>query len=141
MIEEKNLFTATELATLIPLYNGKMYKELMNDNDWLHQFFPNYKPRQISTAILYQSSWKRNCLEKILSLFGNILDKSLMKITLNRWQKIYSKGCTESDFKIVFKTNATTSKSHPKNYQRKVIDLYNQKLKEFNNTHDLQIQS
>ena len=44
-IEEKNLFTATELATVIPLYGQVHYTNLLKANPWLKRFFPNYTPR------------------------------------------------------------------------------------------------
>src|SRR5688572_20817381 len=44
-IEEKNLFTATELATVIPLYGSKQYESLQQENVWLKIFFPNYSQR------------------------------------------------------------------------------------------------
>src|SRR5687767_3468798 len=34
-IEEKNLFTATELATVIPLYGSQQYENLQGINSWL----------------------------------------------------------------------------------------------------------
>jgi hypothetical protein len=43
-IEEKNLFTSTELATVIPLSGATLYGNLMQANPWLRLFFPNYEP-------------------------------------------------------------------------------------------------
>ncbi len=39
-IEEKNLFTATELATVIPLYGSKQYENLQGVNSWLARILP-----------------------------------------------------------------------------------------------------
>ncbi len=44
-IEEKNLFTATELATVLPLYGAEQYKSLIKTNGWVRDFFPNYIAR------------------------------------------------------------------------------------------------
>ena len=49
-IEEKNLFTATELATVIPLYGSQQYESLQGVNSWLNEFFPNYTPRSIAVS-------------------------------------------------------------------------------------------
>ena len=35
-IEEKNLYTATELSTLIPLYGKEYYPQLMMANHWIN---------------------------------------------------------------------------------------------------------
>src|SRR6478736_270632 len=42
-IEEKNIFTATELATLIPFCGYSYYRKLFSDNQWLNSFFPNHR--------------------------------------------------------------------------------------------------
>ena len=44
-IEEKNLFTATEIVTLIPLYNRECYGYMLSSNRWLHQYLPNFRER------------------------------------------------------------------------------------------------
>ncbi len=46
-IEEKNLFTATELATLIPLYNVGCYSALQSSNEWVQDFFPNFREKRM----------------------------------------------------------------------------------------------
>ena len=38
-IGEKNIFTATELTTLVPLSGVRYYRELINHNPWISQYF------------------------------------------------------------------------------------------------------
>jgi hypothetical protein len=51
-IEEKNLFTATELATVLPLYGSQQYTKLIKTNRWLKSFFPNYVPRRLDDVLV-----------------------------------------------------------------------------------------
>ena len=131
-IEEKNLFTATELATVIPLYGAEHYQNLFRANSWLSGFFPNHIPRSIADV----PSSKRNILKKLMEtcinvMFAKQLNNFFMKITLNRWKKLYRKDYPNADFQVAFKTKDYAYKSHPKHYQRKVMDLYEEKLREF----------
>jgi hypothetical protein len=63
-------------------------------------------------------------LEKILSLFGDRLERYFQNKTLNRWKKLYQKNYSANDFKIAFKSKTYAAKNHDKNFQRKVMDLY-----------------
>lgn len=130
-IEEKNLFTATELATLIPLYNYEAYEEVLMSNSWVNEYFPNYRPRPRGAGS-----------ERVLSLFGKVieymllpvapwLDKVFMKISRKRWKSLYARQYAREDFEIAFKSRRHVSKNHPNHYQKKILDLYQRKLVEF----------
>jgi hypothetical protein len=45
-IGEQNLFTAHELAQLVPLYGLDTYLALMESNAWLNGYLPNFAPRR-----------------------------------------------------------------------------------------------
>jgi hypothetical protein len=131
-IEEKNLFTATELATVIPLYGSKQYENLHRVNAWLREFFPNYTPRSIANVPTTKLSWGKRIAERFLDLFfGNALEKYCQKKTMDRWRKQYEKNYSATDFKVAFKSKPYASKNHPRNYQRSVMEVYSEKLKSF----------
>jgi hypothetical protein len=131
-IEEKNLFTATELATVIPLYGGEHYRNLHKANAWLTGFFPNYMPRRIADVPLSRTSLLKSFMEKLLAfVLGNGAECYFQKTTLSHWVKRYKKSYSSSDFKVAFKSTSYASKNHPRNYQKKIIDLYSEKLTRF----------
>jgi hypothetical protein len=128
-IEEQNIFTATELSTLIPLCGHTYYFMLLEKNNWLknvlpnHQVHPNARTKELNNHSL------KNTFEKIINSIGpDKIDDLFMKLTYRRWENIYQKEYSKSDFQIAFKTNKHTSKNHPRNYQKKVVDLYHEKL-------------
>ena len=41
-IEDKNIFTATEVATVKGVYNTGLIKKFLESNTWVNNFFPNY---------------------------------------------------------------------------------------------------
>ena len=137
-IEESNLFTATELATVIPLYNWNAYLDLQQQNlTWLKDFFPNFLSREKDTVIQEEPSWLKAVFEILLRPLSTPLEKVLMKLTCSRWNRIYAKSYERGDFNVAFKSKKHASKNHPQHFQKKVLDLYHRKLTEFAITNGL----
>jgi hypothetical protein len=140
-IEERNLFTATELSTLLPLHGARYYDRFFQCNSWVHDILPHAQkkvlPGNDSTGFL------KRAFERVLgSGLGNWLESSFLKLTRSRWKKRYSEKLAGPDFEIAFKSTQYISKNHPENYQRKIMDRYQAKLEEFSlfpnvkDTHD-----
>jgi hypothetical protein len=137
-IEEKNLFTATELATVIPLYGAEHYHQLQESNRWLLNFFPNYKPRPSDQVPASRPGGVKKFMERLINVCGgNRFERYFMEMTLQRWMSVYGKQYGRQDFEIAFKTKGHASKNHPRHYQKKVITLYLQKVKEYNQKFNL----
>lgn len=130
-IEEKNLFTATELATILPLYGSQQYLDLHEANVWLKNFFPNFKPLATADVPVASASWVKRAVENCINLFGDSFERFCHKITMARWKKLYEKSYSATDFDIAFKSRTYASKNHPSNFQRVIIEKYEEKLKAF----------
>ena len=131
-IEEKNLFTATELATALPLYGAQYYKRLMAENLWLKGFFPNYSPRPIGKVPESKTEGFKKMLEWCFDVLGGgSLESFCRGITRARWKRLYQKEYPATDFEVAFKSKEYASKNHPNHFQRKVMDLYAKKINEF----------
>lgn len=131
-IEEKNLFTATELATVLPLHGSTEYEKLQQCNPWLKDFFPNFQPRSTAEVPVASLPWGKRFLEKFLNVFfGESLERFCQERTLARWRRHYGKSYSATDFDIAFKSKSYASKNHPSNFQRTVIETYEEKLKSF----------
>jgi hypothetical protein len=133
-IEEKNIFTATEVATLLPLHGAEYYQNLQRANSgWLRKYFPNFRPLNTNAVPHSTTGIFKKIMEKAIDLFfGNILETYCMNTTLQRWKRKHLHNFTEPEFNIAFKTKKYVSKSHPQHFQKKVLELFDQKLKEFN---------
>jgi len=133
-IEEKNLFTATELATLMPLCGKEHYTALIEANHWIKNFLPNFKARSVERVLPSTCSSIKNSFERILDFIGgDRLDRFFMNLTDKRWKKIYRHQYEKKDFEIAFKTNSHTSKNHPNYFQKKITELYKERLAAFEN--------
>ncbi len=131
-IEEKNIFTATELATLIPLYGKEHYTQLMVANNWIKKYLPNHAPRPLAYVPACEPSWIKRKIEGVINLIGvNRWERFFMNLLAKRWEVRYKPAYSEPDFEVAFKTKAYVSKGHPNNHQRKVLDIYQKKLDAF----------
>jgi hypothetical protein len=129
-IEEKNLFTATEIATLIPLYNRDCYADVLASNAWIYDFLPNFSPRTFHDCPSRYGHVQK-ILEFLINPLSAALDKLFMNITFRRWKKMYEKSYDKNDFDIAFKTTPHVSKNHPNYFQKRVLDLYQRKISEY----------
>lgn len=132
-IEEKNIFTATELVTLIPLYNVHGYQSVMDSNAWVKGFFPNFERKKPPVATNEGSAGLRRLSELLFFPLTGWLDKFFMYISLKRWIRLYGGQYSREDFEIAFKTRRHVSKNHPNHYQKKVLERYQRKVMEFQN--------
>ena len=132
-IEEKNIFTATELITLIPLYNAHGYQKVMDSNAWVKKFFPNFERKKPRISIKENSRALRRLYELLFFPVGGWLDKFFMDVSLRRWIRLYGRQYSREDFDIAFKTRRHISKNHPNHYQKKVLERYQRKVTEFQN--------
>lgn len=130
-IEEKNLFTATELTTLVPLYGLTEHQELMHSNEWVRNFLPNYQPRLADVETPSRPALKQLAERLINFCFPNKLDNLLMGLALRRWKKLYGQSLGGEEFKLAFKSRRSVSKSHPLGYQNKIITRYEERVRSF----------
>lgn len=86
-IEEKNIYTAIEVVTLIPLQGEMAFENFHTANFWSKTFLPNHFLR-VSTAERLKFFFPKYIIEKMLdNRLGNWLDDFFMKITAERWNK------------------------------------------------------
>ncbi|HRI80504.1 MAG TPA: hypothetical protein PLR06_13305 [Cyclobacteriaceae bacterium] len=128
-IEEKNLFTATELITLIPLYNMELYTHLLSANGWTNDYFPNFRKKEYPDLNFQENKFKKG-LEKLISLFfRSRTDQLLMGISLKRFTQQHAHKFTPSEFSQAFKTRNYVSKGHLGNHQTRVLSLLQERTK------------
>lgn len=135
-ISEQNEFTATEIATLIPLYGTNTFKNFLAANSWATPYFPNKPSPKISTIRDTEKSRFSRMIQKLFNgSFGLKLDQYLQKLTIKKWIKKF-KHLAKEDFDIAMKSTRHVSKHHPQNYQNKVItrlnERYDEVIKEYN---------
>ncbi|WP_232731470.1 nucleotidyltransferase domain-containing protein [Tenacibaculum sp. SZ-18] len=125
-IEEQNRFTATEIVTLIPTYGKDMFHDFVRNNQWVYDYYPNFKIDSENTKNISKNFFS-NSIEKVLNKkLGNKLERFFMKITIKKWNNKFN-HLSKEDFEIAFKSSENVSKHHPSNFQKKVLNLLNEK--------------
>lgn len=136
-ILERNIFTATEIATIKCTFNEKLMREFIAGNKWIREFFPNYiiNDESLHTAGSRVSS-RRSILQAIGELFfpgklGDRIDRRLMEKTIAYWQRKYPQ-LNEAERVSRLKSTPSESRVHPGSVQHAILKLYRQKLEQFN---------
>lgn len=132
-LEERNLYTATELVTLIPMEGKQIHWQLLRENDWVRSYFPNLKFPELPGSDSQDSLFKQ-ATERFLGwLAPDLLDQFFMKLTWRRWKKHYGQTYDPVEFRKAFRTSRGISKNHPQNYQKRVVHQYETKLGQLRN--------
>lgn len=117
-LEEKNMFTQIELATLIPVNNHNLFTFFLLKNRLPNIHKMELRVPQESFVLVYEKLFltKKN-------LWLRPLNRFLMKVTDNKWRKKWRKrDFPEDEYDLCFKTTPYVSKNHPKNYQKRILE-------------------
>lgn len=122
-LEEKNIYTATELMTLIPVCGDETYRELLKANAWIHHFLPNQKP-VTETEVDDRQGWIKKSWSGLINLLHpSGVNRLLMRLTDAKWRRKWAgKGYPAEDYNLAFRTTINISKNHPANYQKRILE-------------------
>jgi predicted nucleotidyltransferase len=128
-ITEKNIYTAIEVGTLIPLQGDIIFDKFFAANTWTRKFLPN-KNMRISSAKPVKNSIFKVLFERLLNIpFGNTIDNLLMKVTANRWsRKTVLKKLNNHGIVLSLLTGKHYAKPDPTNFQCKLLAKYELKV-------------
>lgn len=129
-IPEKNLFTAIEIVTLLPLEGRDGFEKFMAANSWVKNFFPFFQNSNQASEL--RKGFIRNALEKIFNLhFFDLLENRLMAITDTRWKKKSNSVKNANPSKhIGMAVDKHFSKPDPKIFQEKILKQYHNRVQQ-----------
>jgi len=128
-IPEKNIYTAIEVITLIPLQGDAVFEQFFVANSWTKDYLPNNYLR-LSTAKPVKRNWFKQAVEFLLNnKLGDNVDKALMKITDDRWRKkTIKKRVNMHGVILSMSAGRHYAKPDPVNFQPFLLNRYNDKL-------------
>ena len=130
-IEDRNMFTATEVVYLLPTYNQEVYHAMRERNAWADETFPNFGKQDTDECHLHRRSTMARGVEFLLGGdLGSRLDAWFMKRTLKRWEQKFPE-LDKSRFEVALRTRKYVSKHHPQDFQKRVLEALHQKKQEF----------
>jgi hypothetical protein len=130
-LDDRNYYTATEVAHLKPLFNTAVYLRYMNANGWIRSFFPNYR---IFSLWEGRSGDRRSIIQPLLELpfrgrWAARLDLRLMEYMRRTWKSRYPRYDDETRERI-FRCNISESRAFVGNFSDRVLERYRRKLQE-----------
>ncbi len=126
-IEQKNRFTATELITLLPMINTKLYADLLANNTWVKEYYTQPTDKCFEAKDVEKSVFQKITEPILDTKLGDIMDDFFMNITLKRWKRKFH-NMNEEDFKIALNTTKRVSKHHPSHFQKRVLNGYDERM-------------
>jgi hypothetical protein len=128
-IREKNIYTAIEVATLIPLHGDTVFEQFYIDNAWTREYLPNKCLRLTTAQSLKRSSLKSFTEMLFNNWLGNKIDNLLLKISAKRWVKnVELKKLNDKGIIMGMDTGKHHSKPDPQFFQNKLIGKYQTKV-------------
>jgi hypothetical protein len=133
-IEEKNIYTATEIVTLFPLSGSSMTNRFFEMNRWVEDWLPGYKDAK-NLKISEKGSFFKTLTEWFFNKeLGDRMDNFLFTWTTRRWENKKARGQKNSKGRIMNLITAKHfSKSNPEAFQEKIVELYETKIEELRN--------
>lgn len=128
-IPEKNIYTAIEIGTLIPLQGDVVFEKFYAANAWTRQFLPN-KNMRVASAKPVKKIFFKTLFERIFNIPPvNAIDNMLMKITASRWLKKTLLNRLNSHGTVLgLLTDRHFAKPDPKNFQGSLLAKYEHKV-------------
>jgi hypothetical protein len=138
-IPDKNFFTATELAFVVPTYNYDLYRQLMERNSWIKNYYPYFPIRTDENVLPVQPFFFKRILEKVFKeKLGEKLDNFFFRLTINHWKKKFV-HFDERTFDLRLRSRKNVSKHHPKGFQEKILSAWEEKIDLFEMQHGVEI--
>ena len=131
-IKEKNIFTATEMITLLPASGNGGLAKFFDANDWTAHYFPHYRTRQKEAKGPVPTSFLKTTLENLLNnRWGDRLDDLLQRWTSRRWKKKEQRGDrNKKGNRMSLQNEKHFSRPDPENFQQRVLGRYAARLKQ-----------
>lgn len=134
-IEEKNIYTATEIVTLVPTYGYEACDAFLRNNTWASGFRPHFPPRSMENIRSSQPSFFKKSVEWFLGgKVGNALEKFFLQVTSRFWQRKFRDFSTK-DYNLSIKSREHLSQINPENFQKRVLLAYEEKVRAFEKEH------
>jgi hypothetical protein len=131
-VDTRNIYSATEIATLKPLCNRDYFDRYLSANRWISDFFPNWDPGTVDPR---NERTSPNGLERHsnVHLIGLVLDR-IDRWLMLRWRKLWQRrypDLSEEELRHKFRCETSISTAYGEDYQQKVLTQYLLRLRHY----------
>ncbi|MGN6532282.1 MAG: nucleotidyltransferase domain-containing protein, partial [Ginsengibacter sp.] len=130
-IAEKNIFTAMEIVTLMPMQGMNCFQKFIKANSWTSHYFHEQTISDEKSAEI-KKVFLTKCFEKIFNFWcGNTTEKWLMNVTDKRWKNKTRRGkVNDHGVSMAMITDPHFSKPDPQYFQAGIIQAYELRVRE-----------
>ncbi len=132
-LKDRNIFTATEMATLIPVYNVPVYDQFMAANTWVHSFLPNFKNEAV------QSRSHRRPASPWYSFMWDFMDLQLYKVYKAYYKQKFDHLIKGKSAPTDFVFERGCFKAHSTSNRNKILDKFEEKIRQYETIHDIHL--
>jgi hypothetical protein len=131
-VETRNIYSATEIATLKPLFNRENYDRFMRANRWIRDFFPNWVLATLGHLedSTFPNDGERRRSRHLTSQILDGIDHWLMIRWKGLWQKRYA-HLSDEERRHKFRCEASISTAYGEDYQQKILTQYSLRLRQY----------
>jgi hypothetical protein len=129
-VEEKNIFTAIEIVTLMPVHGLQIFQRFFSTNGWITQYLPNSHCREMPSAEM-KDGWVKRSIEWMLNnRLGDNMDNWLLGFFSRRWSKIL---LLKKPLPNGFLRGAIVAEKHcykptPHDFQQKILSRFQERM-------------
>jgi hypothetical protein len=128
--EHQSIYIATEIVTLIPMYQESIHQEFLKANTWMQAYYPNYPIQTISNS---SKNWFKASIEFVLKIIGaKKLDNWLMHQTKKRKIKLFGEHIFSDPIKLS-NFQPYIAKDNMKPHYHAITEKYQERIQEFEN--------
>ena len=140
-IGEKNIFTAMEIVTLMPMHGINCFRKFIEANSWTKKYFAEQniflsgekKTKKIFLKRLFEKLFRQR--------FADGLENWLMNLTDKRWKKkLHSGKLNDHGIRMAMVSDPHFSKPDPQYFQSKIIVEYEFRVQQILSTKEVEIQ-
>jgi hypothetical protein len=135
--QERNLYAATEIVSLIPTYNPQLYSEIIGANHWLRNYYPTY--RQNGKYVLKSKPVVKKLIEPLFNnRLGDHIEAKLFQMSKRVIRNKYSYMNPE-EFSTSFSLEKHEIRYFPNHANMKIMERFQKQLKVYSSSNHLQL--
>jgi hypothetical protein len=131
-VEQQNIYSATEVATLLPLENDLMFSRYMLSNLWITGYFPNWKvDENLHRSDRRGQSTVRTIIESMIP--DRIADR-LDRWLLLKWQRIWKtrySHLSDAERDRKYQCSEYLSTAYGEDYQDTILRAFDDRLRHY----------
>lgn len=119
-LPDRDLFTATEIAWLLPMVNPELYRRFVAANRWVARHLPNWRPRGVDgVREAAPGRWRRAVEGGVDRLGGGALDDWSRRLISRRNRRRYRH--LDIRHEVALRSAKHASKHHPRAFRDRVL--------------------